>query len=77
MTNGGSELGLHKIIPEQKTHSGVAHVAFVVVVVVVVVCWSHPTVRVHQKFLSPSHSELNILPDTTAGRNSFVSPDRH
>ena len=38
---------------------------------------SHPTVRVHQKFLSPSQSELNISPDTILGKTMFVPPDRH
>ena len=37
---------------------------------------SHPTVAgVQQKFLNPSHQELNISPDAMLGRNLFVLPD--
>ena len=38
---------------------------------------SHSTVGVHQKFLSPSHQELDISPDTVLERKLFAPPDRH
>ena len=38
---------------------------------------SHPTVGVHQTFLSPSHLELNISPDTKIGIFRFAPPDQH
>ena len=36
----------------------------------------HPTVGVRQKFLSPSHWELNIALDTKNGRFYFAPPDQ-
>ena len=38
---------------------------------------SYPTVGAHQKFLSISRQELNILPDTVIERKLFAPPDRH
>ena len=37
---------------------------------------SDPTIGVHQTFLSPTHSELNIAPDTMLGRDLFAARDR-
>ena len=39
--------------------------------------WSHPTVGVQQHFLSSSHEELNISPETWLRRNPFAQPDKH